>query len=325
MRGYDQIKVVSDLDPVAAMRDRDLGTRMRDYPRFISGGGPDFGFAIQTAAQDGAAWRVGTAGGGDPYTSRIALASHLRVEAEERQDDAGLQRARLAAANRLDPEDGEQLPKDEWEIGAHRYRIIRIEKFILIGNRVMEPPRPTDVDPPSPAAAFLHDLLIDPLAPAGPWEAQMRLNLAGWLPPFAEPVAQAVVAEARHGVRTHPGVILLPPTFEVVEFAGDSFRRVTGANGPAKARENLAFHFSEILPLLREWDGDPATPAELAQWKEAAEQVMGSPGPEFTVQGRRFCTVRVCRMIRLGRDGPEAPRPSDQELYGYPQNASSAP
>ena len=87
MRGYDQIKVVSDLDPVAAMRDRDLGTRMRDYPRFISGGGPDFGFAIQTAAQDGAAWRVGTAGGGDPYTSRIALASHLRVEAEERQDD----------------------------------------------------------------------------------------------------------------------------------------------------------------------------------------------------------------------------------------------
>jgi uncharacterized protein DUF5954 len=302
-----------------AMRDRDLGERMKAYPRFITGGGPDFGYAIQT----GAAWRIGTCGGGDPYSTRITLASHLRRQAKER-DDPELRRAMLAAAGRLDPEEGRQLQKDEWEIGPDRYRVIRVEKFILIGDRVMEPPRPTDTDPSSSDAGFLYDHPLDPLAPAGPWEAQMRLNLAGWVPPFTDPVPPAVVTEARHGVRHHPGVLLLPPSFEVVEFNGDALRRVTGADGPGQARESLAFHFTEGLPRLREWDGDPATPAELAEWRKAAEEVEASPGPEFTVLGRRFCIVRVSRMIRLGADGPECVRPSDQERYGFPGNTRSA-
>lgn len=40
-------------------------------------------------------------------------------------------------------------------------------------------------------------------------------------------------------------------------------------------------------------------------------------GPEYAVLERRFRTVRISRMIRLGRDGPEGPRPSDQERYGW--------
>lgn len=310
MRGYDHINVVADLHPVAATQDKDLGERMRAYPRFITGGAPDFGFAIQT----GAAWRIGTAGGGDPYASRIALASHLRLEAREPETDPEVQRAMLAAAGRLDPEDGEQLPKDEWEIGHHRYRIIRIEKFILIGDRIMEPPRPTDSDPSSD---LLRDHPIEPLAPAGQWEAQMRLNLAGWIPPFTQPVPQTVVMEARHAIRTHPGVILLPPSFNVVEFDGDSIRPVTGADSPDDARTNVARHFTELLPRLREWEGDPATPGEIAEWEKAAALIEASSGPEFNVLGRRYRIVRISRMMRLGKDGPEGPRPSDQERYGY--------
>lgn len=313
LRGYGHINAVADLHPVVATRDKDLGERMRAYPRFITGGAPDFGFAIQT----GAAWRIGSAGGGDPYASRITLASHLRVESRNREIDPEVRRAMLAAAGRLDPEEGEQLAKDEWEIGSDRYRIIRIEKFVLIGDRVMEPPRPTDTDPPDSDAGFLHDHPIDPLAPAGPWEAQMRLNLAGWVPPLAEPVEESVVMEARHAIRTHPGVILLPPSFNVVEFDGDSIRPVTGADGPDAARINLARHFTDLLPRLREWEGDPATPEELAGWKEAAERIEASSGPEFTVLGRRYGIVRISRMMRLGKDGPEGPRPSDQERYGY--------
>jgi Family of unknown function (DUF5954) len=316
MPGYDRINVAAQLDPVADIRDRDLGERMRAYPRLITGGGPDFGFAIQT----GAHWRIGSAGGGDPYGSRITLAGHLRCEANEREADPDVRRAMLRAAARLDPEDGEQLPKDEWEIGDHRYRLIRIEKFVLIGDRVMEPPRPTDTDPPSSAARFLRDHPIDPLAPAGQWETQLRLNLAGWLPQFTKPVPEMVVTEARHALRTHPGVILLPPSFNVVEIKDDSWGRLTSADGPAEARKNLAFHFTESLPRLREWEGDPATPGELADWKQAAERVEASPGPEFNVLGRRFRIVRVARMMRLGRDGPEPPRPSDQERYGEPEN-----
>ena len=316
MRGFDRINVSSDLDPVTATCDKDLGDRMRAYPRMITGGPPDFGFAIQT----GVTWRLGVAGGGDPYSTRISLASHLRREAREHCTDPEVRRVMAAAAGRLDPEEGEQIVKDEWEIGDHRYRIVRIEKFILIGDRVMEPPRPTDTDPVSSAAGLLEGHCLDPLAPAGPCEAQMRLNLAGWLPSLTPPVQEMVVTEARHGLRTHPGVILLPPAFTVVEFDGDSIRPITGATGPDKARANLAFHFAEYLPRMREFDDDPATPDELTTWKKAAEQIEASPGPEFTVLGRQFCIVRVSRMMRLGNDGPEGPRPSDQERYGYPGN-----
>lgn len=316
MRGFDRINVSADLDPVTAARDKDLGDRMRAYPRIITGGPPDFGFAIQT----GSTWRLGVAGGGDPYSTRISLASHLRREARECQTDPRIGRVMVAAADRLDPEEGEQIVKDEWEIGNRRYRIVRLERFILIGDRVMEPPRPTDTDPVSSEAGLLEGHRSDPLASAGPWEAQMRLNLADWVPPFTPPVQQIVVTEAQHALRTHPGVILLPPAFTVVEFDGDSIRPIASTIGPSRARADLVFHFAEFLPRMREFDNDPATPDELAAWKKAAEQIEASPGPEFTVLGRRFCIVRVSRMMRLGSDGPEGPRPSDQERYGYPGN-----
>jgi hypothetical protein len=140
------------------------------------------------------------------------------------------------------------------------------------------------------------------------------------IPPFTPPVQQMVVTEARHALRTHPGVILLPPAFTVVEFDGDSIRPITSTIGPSRAQANLVFHFAEFLPQLCEFGDDPATPQELAAWQQAAEQIKASRGPEFTVLGRRFCIVRVSRMMRLGRDGPEGPRPSDQERYGYPAN-----
>ncbi|MEV4256184.1 DUF5954 family protein [Spirillospora sp. NPDC049652] len=45
-----------------------------------------------------------------------------------------------------------------------------------------------------------------------------------------------------------------------------------------------------------------------------------APGPEWNVtiggEPRRFRIVRIGRMIRVGPDGPEPPRPSDQERYG---------
>lgn len=314
MRGFDRINLSADLDPVTATRDKDLGDRMQAYPRIITGGAPDFGFAVQT----GSTWHLGMAGGGDPHSTRISLASHFRRTARKDETDPEVGRVMVAAAGRLDPEEGEQIVKDEWEIGDHRYRIIRIERFILIGDRVMEPPRPTDTDPVSSEAGLLEGLRIDPLAPAGQWEAQMRLNLAGWVPPYPPPVQPMVVTEAEHALRTHPGVVLIPPAFTVVEFDGDSIRPVASTTGPRRAKEDLVFHFTEFLPRLREFDNDPATPDELAAWKEAAEQIEASPGPEFAVLGRRFCIVRVSRMLRLGSDGPEGSRPSDQERYGYP-------
>jgi hypothetical protein len=317
MPGYDQINVVADLDLLARMRDNDLGERMLAHPKLFPAGSPDFGYAVQTGTE----WRIGGVGALDPSGARYDLAGHLRRTALDEQDPA-VSAAMLRAAGRLDPEDGEQLAKDEWELGDRRYRVIRIEKFTLIGGGVMEPPRPTDTDP-AEEARLLRDHLIDPQAPAGQWEAQLRLNLVGYLP-IPGTVPDIVQTEARHAIRTHAGVILLPPAFIVVEIIGTSWEPLTGASGPGLARGNLASHFTEIMPRLRSFEGNPATPAELAEWTEIAERIQASAGPEFSAKGRRFRTVRISRMLRLGRDGPEAPRPSDQERYGMSGGAQPA-
>lgn len=310
MRGYDHINVVADLDPVAMMRDDDLGERMRAHPKLLPAGSPDFGYAVQ----HGAEWHIGSLGASDPSGARYTLASDLRRRAAK-EKDSDVTRALLAAAGRLDPEDGEQLAKDEWEIGDHRYRVVRVEKFTLIGSAVMEPPRPTDTDPPT-GDGLLAGHLIDPVSPAGKWEAQLRLNLVGHRP-IPGTVPDTVQTEAHHAIRTHPGVVLLPPTYTVVEIKDDSWDPLTGGDGPGSARHNLAKYFTELLPRLLEFQGDPASPARLAEWADAGARIEAMSGPEFTVLDRRFRTVRVSRMLRLGKDGPEGPRPSDQERYGW--------
>lgn len=312
MYGYDHINLVAELDPVAAVRDEEIGARIRQFGKLLPAGSPDFGYAVQTGGE----WRIGSTGASDPLGARIVLASQLRRgAAEEKERDPEIADRMLAAAGRLDPEEGEPLAKDEWEIGDHRYRIIRIAKFTLIGNGVMEPPRPTDTDLLEDNF-LLHGYPIDPRAPAGQWEAQLRLNLVTYLP-IPGSVPDIVQTEARHAVRTHPGVILLPPTFTVVEIKDDdSWEPFTGGASPGQARRHLASYFTEILPRFREMNGETAGADELAEWAAAAARVEGSRGPEFTAMGRRFRTVRVSRMLRLGRDGPEAPRPSDQERYG---------
>ncbi|MGH8965821.1 MAG: DUF5954 family protein, partial [Actinomycetes bacterium] len=248
MRGYDHINVVAQLDPVAAVRDRELGERILQYPKLLPGGSPDFGHAVQKGKE----WRIASLGCDDPSSARYSLAIDLRTDAPDEKDPRTA-RAMLAAADRLDPEEGEQLAKDEWEIGDRRYRVIRVESFTLVGGGVMEPPRATDTDPPR-GARLLRDHLVDPLAPTGQWETQLRLNLVGLLP-IPGTVPDQILAEARHATQTHPGVVMLPPTFKVVEIKGDSWEPFAGGDGPGDARHCLATYFTELLPRLREFQG----------------------------------------------------------------------
>ncbi|MBO2458670.1 DUF5954 family protein [Actinomadura violacea] len=310
MPGYDHINLVASLDPVAAVRDREIGDAILAYPRLLPAGSPDFGYAVQ----DGAEWRIGCLGSTDPSAARYGLAADLRREAAGGGHAPGVAGAMLAAAGRLDPEEGDQLAKDEWEIGDRRYRVIRVEKYTLLGDRVMEPPRPTDT-PGACGDGLLRGHLLEPAAPAGQWEAQLRLNLVGFMP-VPGSVPRMVLTEARHAVRTHPGVVLLPPTFIAVEVLSNGWAPLTGGDDPDETRLRLARYFADLLPRLREFQGDPPGAAELAEWERAAEQIEAATGHAFTAAGREFRTVRISRMLRLGRDGPEAPRPSDQERYG---------
>ncbi|TDB94274.1 DUF5954 family protein [Actinomadura sp. 7K534] len=315
MHGFDHLNVVADLDPVAAVRDRELGERILRYPKILPAGSPCFGHAVQKGKE----WRIGCLGSDDPSAARYGLAMDLRTAAAG-EPDPGTARAMLAAAARLDPEEGPQLAKDEWETGDRRYRIIRVEKFILIGDRVMEPPRATDAD--LAGDGLLRDHPLDPAAPCGQWEAQLRLNLVARLP-VPGTVPAMIRTEARHAIQAHPGVVLLPPTFIVVEVDGDSWAPLTGGDDPDQARDRLARHFTGLLPRLREFQNDPATPAELAEWTALADEIRASTGHRIVVRGREFRTVRVCRMLRLGRDGPESPRPCDQDQYGLTDTAEA--
>ncbi|WP_131732594.1 DUF5954 family protein [Actinomadura formosensis] len=307
MRGYDHINVASCPDPVAAVRDRELAERILRYPKIFPTGSPDFGHAVQFGEE----WRIGSLGADDPSSARYGLAMDLRTAAAGEPDPATAE-AMLRAAARLDPEDGEQLAKDEWEIGDRRYRIIRVTKYIQCGDRVLEPPRSTDAG--LAGDGLLRGHLIDPSAPCGRWEAQLRLNLVGFLA-VAEDVPGIVRTEARHALQAHPGVVLLPPTFMVVELDGDSWGPLVCGDDPDDARKRLARHFTGLLPRMRKLHGDPPSAEECAEWTAMAEGILATPGHSFSVRGREFRTVRVSRMLRLGRDGPEASRPSDQERY----------
>lgn len=170
-----------------------------------------------------------------PATTWRAICSR---RANGLEGEPGLAADLLAAADRLDPEEGEQLPKDEWEIGDRRYRVIRVEKYTLIGDGVMEPPRPTDASPACGSGSALRGFLLDPRAPAGQWEAQLRLNLVGYMPVLG-PVPDVIRAEARHAVQSHPAVVLLPPTFTMVEIKDGSWEPITGADDPVRARDHL--------------------------------------------------------------------------------------
>lgn len=315
MRGFDRIQVVADLDPVAAARDSSLGERMVAYPKLFPAGSPDFGYAVQA----GDHWRIGTSGGSDPRGSRLVLASHLRRDAKHEADPGVAERMRVAA-NRLDPEEGEPLAKDEWEIGDRRYRVIRIEKYTLIHrDKGMEPPRTTDIDPPD-HERLLHGHLIDPLAPTGQWEAQLRLNLTSY-EPIAGTIPAAAAFDAHHATSTHPGIVLLPPVYTVVEITSPgSWEPFTGAEGPGLARDHLAGYFSQLLPRLREFQGDPPTSAERDSWEAMAAQIRDMPGPDYKVADRHFRTVRVSRFLRLGPDGPEGLRPTDPDRYDDKQS-----
>ncbi|RFU39688.1 hypothetical protein DZF91_21125 [Actinomadura logoneensis] len=325
MRGFDTINVSTDLEPMAAMRDADLGERIRAFPKMLPGGSPDFG----SAEQVGDRWTVLCSGAGDPCSARVDLAATLRKAAGavdgptargvRRETDPTTARSMLEVADRLDPEDGEPSAKDEWEIGDRRYRVIRIEKFVLINSGGMEPPRSSDAEPPE-EPSLLRGHPIDPCAPVGFWEAQMRLNLAGF-GPIPGTMPEQVEAEARLACRTHPGIVMLPPTYSVVEVTPEGgWEPLTGGHGPDSAKERLSGHFTQLLPMLREFQGDPASGEELADWAAAAAEIDAAPGPEWNVticgEPRRFRIVRIGRMIRVGRDGPEPPRPSDQERYG---------
>ncbi|MET9319547.1 DUF5954 family protein [Streptomyces sp. NPDC003038] len=298
--------------------------------------GPLFGVAAQCAG-DGPRWRVVVAvTAGCPQQARDGLNSRLWFRAKDEAHDRAERRALLAAVARLESE-----RVDELAVAGTRYRVVRAEEYAGAGPGGLEQPRPTDPEPPVPdwdraarEPEIDDSLVLDPDAPVTPTQALEQLALRG-LCYTGERFPEDVRADARRALDTHPDVLLLPPTFTVVEQSGSGWKPVTGPHATAHAaRKSLDFALTWMWPRMRGHipdDADPHTDArtwaagretgsgasaglpsaELAAYAEAANALRAGRVNRLEFEGTVYQVVRTRRLLRWGSDGPEGPRPSD--------------
>ena len=314
MPGHDLINIVKDLEPVAAVRDQEAAERRRAYPQIVGVGPPEFGCAEQAAG----GWRLLSLGALDPAEARADLAAHLRGIAAGHEPAVHKEMLLLADALEADALAEAALEgtsgaaqgapgRTECAAGPLRFRVVRVLGFARFGGDGPEPARVTDAED-----GPLLDHPIDPAAPVGPADAALRLELLGAVP-AAGTVPDELRREAATAAEEYPGVVLLPPDFTVMEDRDDQWRPVTGGTGPQDARDSLAHYFRALLPLDTPAGCAPPSPGELAEYARAADRIDADGGIEFVACGRRFRIVRVVRTIRVGPDGPEPARRSDED------------
>ncbi|HEX5568186.1 MAG TPA: DUF5954 family protein [Streptomyces sp.] len=304
------IRVGVQDDPVSQVTEYDTYRASLRYPNVVVRG-PVFGFAEQRP-EDGSRWRLlDDMSAGFPQNARDSLNSHLWFTAKDGTEDRALRRRLLAAVARLDTE-----PVNEVSVGDTRYRIVRGDEFARIGPDGLEPPRPTDPEPPSRDLGDIRErspsrakgFVIDPGAATGLMTGIQRMELLS-LAYRAKRYPKDVRADSRRALETHPGVVLLPAAFAVAEEKDATWEPLTiSLATPLDARRSLVNHLTESLPRFYGISGE-----EAAEYARAAKEYRAAPGNELRVLGRCFQIVRVERLVRVGPDGPETPRPSDYD------------
>lgn len=300
------IQVERREDPVSQVTEADALLSSERYPNVVVRG-PLFGYAEQRA-EDRPRWRLlNDPDTGFPQDARDELNSHLWFRAKDDTDDRAERRRLLDAVAQLETE-----PVNEVSVGSTRYRVVRADEFARIGPTGLEPPRPTDPesdgwDRNHRSPCRTRGFVIDHAAAVSLTEGVERMALLA-LSYTSQRFPADVRADSQRAVHTHPGVVLLPPAFRVLEQEGDTWSMVTGQfPTPQDARRSLASYLVEFLPKLEE-----LTEEETAGYARAAEGFTRRQRPnELTALGRHFQVVRVERMVRIGPDGPEPPRPSD--------------
>lgn len=288
--------------------------------------GPLFGVAVQEP-DDTPRWRVVVPVTlGCPQQARDSLNSRLWYRAKDDAQDRAERRALLAAVARLERE-----RVDDLAVGDARYRVVRAEEYAATGPDGIEPPRPTDPEPPVPdwsrgaAEPKVDDgLVLDPLAPRTPSQAAEVLAVATLAYTGAR-FPRDVRADSERALTSHPDVLLLPATFSVVEQKEGGWTPVNGPHVSAHAaRRALDFTLTWMWPRMRDlipltelhadartFTADAAAAAELAEYAEAADRLRAGRVNRLEFQGAVYRIGRTRRLLRWGPDGPETPRPSD--------------
>ncbi|MGV9885205.1 DUF5954 family protein [Streptomyces sp. NPDC003006] len=301
-------------DPAEMVTEADAVEASYRYPN-LAVRGPVFGLAIQDPAA-GPEWRLlKPVVDGMAQQARDALNSLLWFKAKDDTDDPAVRRDLLAAVAIL-----EQEPVDELEVLGVRYRVVRGDEFARTGPDGLEPPRATDREPadrswarrpdrPSPDLGFV----LDPDADQG---GLMSSALKMGLREFAYTGSRFpadVRADSKRAVTTHPAIVLLPVGFGVAERGAKGWKpRTTLMPTPHDARQVLYDGMTESWPLLYEFDErEKAAHARAAEKFKAARHAN-----EVRVGDALYRICRTERLVRVGPDGPERPRPSDLDSYG---------
>ncbi|MFE7618398.1 DUF5954 family protein [Streptomyces sp. NPDC057496] len=293
-------------DPVSLVTEADALAASRTYAKIVVRG-PLFGIAEQRRGER-PRWRMLTGlDTGYPQDARDELNSHLWFRARDEVEDPRERRSLLDAVARLETE-----PVNELTAGDTRYRVVRADEFARIGERRMEPPRPTDVDSegwegPASTPSTTEGFVIDHAAAVGLTEGLDRMGMV----PVAytsERFPPDVLADSQRALRTHPGLVLLPVVFRVMERKEQSWSMVSEQlSTPQEARRALVDHLRTMLPRIERLDEQ-----EAAVYARAADAFMRRTRPnELSVRGRCFEIARIERMMRIGPAGPETPRRSD--------------
>lgn len=309
------MRVQVDDHPVAAAVEADASIARTRYTT-LNVRGPVFGIATQSPPGQGD-WQVLTSiTDGFAQQSRDALNSHLWFKAKDGTDDPRVRRELLDAVAVLETE-----PVDELTVLDVRYRVVRADEFVFSRDRVPEPPRATDPEPPVldwdgyDDAPLDVGFVIDHAAAAGLVATTERLALHH-LHYRGERYPPEVRHDSEHAMATHPGVVLLPPAYCIVEHTGDSWTPLTGLmSTPHGARRSLTTWLTRFWPLMRELPED-----ETARYAAIAHEYQAQVrANSLTVDDRLYSVARVGRMVRIGADGPESARPSDVDNYGPSQ------
>ncbi|MFF7011302.1 DUF5954 family protein [Streptomyces fimicarius] len=317
------INVTHRDDPVFEVTQADAFASARKYPNIVVRG-PLFGLAEQRRG-DRPRWRLmGELDTGFPQMTRDELNSLLWFRAKDDVEDRAVRRSLLEAVTRLETE-----PVNEVTADGVRYRVVRADEFTRIGGGRLEPPRATDPDddswdPDAPDPSRTKGFVVDHAAAVGLAEGIDRAGLLQ-LSYTASRYPEDVRADSHRALTTHPGVVLLPTTFRVVERKELSWSMVTGQySTPQGARRALVHHLTRPVPELPDLPDMPELPEwmqvdekEAAIHARAAKKFTARRRPnELVVRGRQYEVVRVERVMRIGPDGPETPRPSDVDDYG---------
>ncbi|MBO8192526.1 hypothetical protein ITI46_12745 [Streptomyces oryzae] len=312
------IRVAHRDDPVSQVTELDAFRSGQRYPDIVVRG-PLFGCAVQTPG-DRPRWRLlGELDAGYPQDARDELNSYLWYYAKDRAGDHRERRRLLDGVARL-----EKKRIDELTVGRDRYRVVRADEFARIGDGALEPPRATDhpeddhwdlekKNPPSDAEGFVVDHAAEVQLTNGLERLALRENVYR-----SERFPADVLADSRRALHTHPGLVLLPPAFRVLEREPESWSMFLAKQFPTPqaARRGLVHHLTRSVPMVREIPGLESEYSErdVEVFAKAAERFMRQRGAnELRARGRTFHIVRVERMMRIGPDGPEPPRPSDQD------------